>query len=162
MWSRVINIAERAGAWVLLAVAVVFASDVLARYAFGVTAAFFSDLEWYGVCLAVSLGLAPALAAGAHVRVEIVSERMPSVAQRTIAVLGHGLLLLPWCAFVMYAGTRYAYNATLIGEGSADPGGLPARWLPKWWLVMGFALLAGEGVRQLFSRKGTTAITQAH
>ena len=144
---------ERAGAWVLLAVALVFASDVAARYVFGVTAAFFPDLEWYGICLAVSLGLAPALFHDAHVRVEVLSDRLPPRWRRGIALLGHGLLLLPWCAFVVYAGSRYAYNATLIGEGSADPGGLPARWLPKWWLVMGFTLLAGEGVRQLFSRK---------
>ena len=154
MWTRVISGLERLGAWVLMSVALIFAFDVVARYAFGVTAAFFPDLEWYGVCLAISLGLGPALLHGAHVRVEVLAERLPASVQRAITVLGHVLLLLPWCAFVVYAGTRYAYNATLIGEGSADPGGLPARWLPKWWLVMGFVLLAGEGLRQVFSRKG--------
>lgn len=144
---------ERAGAWVLLAVAVVFASDVTARYVFGLTAAFFPDLEWYGVCLAVSLGLAPALYSDAHVRVEVLSDRMRPAWRWVVMAIGHATLLLPWCAFVIFAGSRYALNATLIGEGSADPGGLPVRWLPKWWLVVGFALLAGEGARQLFSRK---------
>ena len=153
--------AERTGAWVLLGVATVFASDVVARYAFGLTAAFFPDLEWYGVSLAICLGLAPALLHEAHVRVEIFSERLPTRAQEIITVVGHIFLLLPWCAFVVYAGSRYAYNATLIGEGSADPGGLPLRWLPKWWLVMGFVLLAGEGIRQVFSRKGDGRYDQA-
>ena len=146
---------ERIGAWVLMAVAVVFAVDVVGRYALGLTAAFFPDLEWYGACLAVCLGLAPALAAGAHVRVEVLSERLSPKLQEVIKRSGHVALLLPWCAFVVYAGGRYAYNATLIGEGSADPGGLPLRWLPKWWVVTGFALLAVEGLRQVFSRKGT-------
>lgn len=131
----------------------VFALDVLARYAFGLTAAFFPDLEWYGVCLAICLGLAPALSAGAHVRVEVIAERLSPKLQKLTRYVGHVVLLLPWCIFVVYAGSRYAYNATLIGEGSADPGGLPARWLPKWWVVMGFATLGVEGLRQLFFRK---------
>ena len=151
---RVMDNAERLGAWVLLGVACVFAVDVVARYALGITAAFFPDLEWYCAGLAVCLGLGAALARGAHVRVEVVAERMPPLLQNLVIRLGHLLLLVPWCAFVVYAGSRYAYNATLIGEGSADPGGLPMRYLPKWWLVLGFALLGVEGVRQVFSRKG--------
>ena len=154
MWERVVDGAERLGAWVLLVVAAVFALDVVARYALGLTAAFLPDLEWYGTCLAICLGLGPALAYGAHVRVEVLAERMSPRLQAAILRAGHLLLLLPWCAFVVYAGARYAYNATLIGEGSADPGGLPLRYLPKWWVVAGFALLGVEGARQLFSRKG--------
>ena len=149
MWQRVIVQCERLGAWVLLAVACVFALDVVARYAFGQTAAAFPDLEWYGTTLAICLGLAPALAYGAHVRVEVLAERLSPRTQALVLRAGHALLLLPWCTFVVYAGTRYAYNATLLGEGSADPGGLPMRYLPKWWIVVGFGLLGLEGARQL-------------
>ncbi len=147
MWQRFLVLCERAGAWVLLLVAVVFAIDVSLRYAFGITAALFPDLEWYGVCLAVSLGLAPALGVGAHVSVEVFAERLPTALRQNIVRSGHLLLLLPWCAFVVYAGGRYAVNSFSIGEGSADPGGLPYRWLPKGFLVLAFVMLGLEGLR---------------
>ncbi len=163
MWDRFSLLSERAGAWVLLLVAGVFAADVCLRYAFGITAALFPDLEWYGVCLAIALGLAPTLRANAHVSVEVFAERLPPAFRQNLLRVGHLLLLLPWCAFVVYAGGRYALNSLAIGEGSADPGGLGWRWLPKLWVVLGFVLLGLEGVRAIFRPRmhvatGTTPI----
>ena len=150
MWGRLLQRLETFGAWSLILVAVVFAVDVVARYAFGLTAAFFPDLEWYITCLAVSCGLAAALRAESHARVELISERLPRSTQSLITRLGHLVLLLPWCLFVLYAGGRYALNSFAIGEGSSDPGGLPWRWLPKMLMVLGFALLGVEGAFRLF------------
>ncbi len=159
MWERALGWCERLGAGVLLVVALVFAVDVGLRYALGITAALFPDFEWYGVCLGICLGLAPTLAAGGHVSVEVFAERLPDAFRQNLLRIGHVLFLLPWCAFVLYAGGRYAANSFAIGEGSADPGGLAYRWLPKWWLVMGFGLLALEGLRVIV--RGARLMRQA-
>ena len=154
--STILSIIERFAAWLLLAVAVIFGVDVTARYVFGYTAALFPDLEWYGVCLAVCLSFAPALSAGAHVGVELIAERLSMRARRLILVIGHIGLLLPWVAFVCYAGGRYAINSWLIGEGSADPGGLGWRWFPKFCVVLGFTLLGLEALRQVLRASAPT------
>ena len=149
-WQGFLTAVEGLGAALLLAVAAVFACDVFARYALGATASWIVDLEWYLTAASIACGLAPALMRGAHVRVDALRDRFGPLTQRWIDVLGGLLLLLPWCGFVVYAASRYAYNSFLIGEGSPDPGGLPYRWLIKMALPFAFALLGVEGVRQLW------------
>ena len=148
-WKRLLGACETAGASLLVALALVFAVDVALRYALGVTASWIVDLEWYLGATALCLALAPALAADAHVRVDVFWSRLSPTARVGIRRVGHLVLLLPWCAFVVYASARYAYNGYLIGEGSPDPGGLPLRWAIKAVVPLGFLLLAGEGLRQL-------------
>ena len=156
-WLSLLRAAETAGALLLLILAAVFAVDVSLRYVLGVTASWIVDLEWTLVAAAICLSLAPASAADAHVRVDVLWSRFRPGLRRTVLRVGHVALLLPWCAFVAYAASRYTYNSWLIGEGSPDPGGLPFRWAVKAFVPLGFALLGVEGVRQLFT--GHTAQT---
>ena len=149
VWQGILTVSERTGAWLLVAVAVLFTVDVVFRYAAGITYTWIIDLEWYLTSCAVCLGLASTLRVDQHVRVDVFRERQSSSMKTWTDRIGHTLLLLPWCAFVVYAGARYAYNSWVIGEGSADPGGLPARYLPKMMLVLGFVLLGIEAVRQI-------------
>ena len=150
-WRRLLGTCETAGALLLVTLALVFAADVALRYALGVTASWIVDLEWYLGAAALCLALAPALAADAHVRVDVFWSRLTPTAQARIRRVGHLLLLLPWCGFVAFASARYTYNSYLIGEGSPDPGGLPLRWAIKAVVPLGFLLLAGEGLRQLLA-----------
>ena len=161
MLTPLSNLLERVAAWLLVAVALVFGLDVALRYGLGVTRAWLPDLEWYTVCVAVALSFAPALAAGAHVAVELFAERLPPRVRQLVMQIGHVTLLLPWCAFVVYAGARYALNSWAIGEGSPDPGGLPWRWLPKVAVVLGFGLLGVEGLRQVVHPPRESGDTQA-
>ena len=151
-WLRILKWCEWIGGALLLVVACVFAVDVLLRYVFGITRAWVVDLEWYTVAVALCLSFAPALAHDAHVRVDVLRERMSPRLRKWIEILGHALFLFPWLAFLLYACWRYAYNSALILEGSPDPGGLPGRYLIKSVLVFGLGLLLIEGMRQLLTR----------
>ncbi len=148
-----IDTIEKLGAGLLLVVALIFAVDVIGRYLFGLTASWIVELEWYLVSIAVLLSFAPTLKRDGHVRVDVLRERLSPTVKTWIDRFGHVMLLLPWCAFVIYASSRYAYNSFLIGEGSPDPGGLPLRWLIKSFLPIGFLLLGIEGIRQLLIKK---------
>ncbi|MFK8055549.1 MAG: TRAP transporter small permease subunit [Saprospiraceae bacterium] len=152
-YKRLIDTIEASGAILLLLVAVIFAVDVIGRYLFGITASWIVELEWYLAAIALLVSFAPTLYRDGHVRVDVIRERMNPVSKRWIDKIGHFLFLLPWCIFIVYAASRYAYNSYLIGEGSPDPGGLPFRWIIKAFLPIGFALLGIEGLRQLVTKK---------
>ena len=137
----------------LLVVAVIFAVDVIGRYLFGITASWIVELEWYIVALALMLSFAPTFKRDGHVRVDVLRERMSPATKHWIDRIGHILFLLPWCIFMIYASSRYAFNSFLIGEGSPDPGGLPLRWLIKAFVPIGFMLLGIESLRQLVAKK---------
>ena len=146
MWERVLQFAERTGAVLLLAVVIIFVVDVATRYAVGTTFSFIVELEWYLTSVAVCLGIAPTLAGDAHVRVDILRQRMRERNRDAVDRVGHLLLLVPWCAFVVYAAGRYTYGSYLVAEGSPDPGGLPYRYAVKAFIVIGFAMLATVGL----------------
>jgi TRAP-type mannitol/chloroaromatic compound transport system permease small subunit len=46
-------------------------------------------------------------------------------------------------------------TAYQIGERSGDPGGLPARWLLKAGLPVGFGLLLLQGISEIFKNLST-------
>jgi len=153
LYDRFINAIENTGAALLLVVSIIFAFDVVSRYLFGITASWIVELEWYLAAVALMLSFAPTLKTEGHVRVDVIRERLGEKTKLIIEKSGHVLFLLPWCVFLVYASSRYAYNSFLIGEGSPDPGGLPMRWLIKAFVPLGFALLGLEGIRQLISNK---------
>lgn len=152
-YQRLSNAIERTGAILLLFVAVIFAVDVVGRYLFGITASWIVELEWYLAAVALMLSFAPTFKEDGHVRVDVLRERMSPNFKLWVDRVGHVLFLLPWCLFMVYASSRYAFNSFLIGEGSPDPGGLPYRWLIKAFVPIGFLLLAIEGIRQLITKK---------
>ena len=148
-WRKLLAAAESFGAVILLVLAFVFAVDVALRYALGMTASWIVDLEWTLAAAALCASFAPALAADAHVRVDVLWAKLSPRRRALLLRAGHLALMLPWCAFVVYAASRYAYNSYLIGEGSPDPGGLPYRWAVKALVPLGFLALFIEGVRGL-------------
>ena len=151
-YRRIVDAIERTGAVLLLIVAFIFAIDVMGRYLFGITASWIVELEWYLAAIGLLLSFAPTLKRDGHVRVDVLRECMNPKLKVWVDKLGHVLLLLPWCVFIVYASSKYAYNSFLIGEGSPDPGGLPMRWLIKAFVPIGFTLLGIEGMRQLLSK----------
>ncbi len=147
---------ERVAGVLLLCLALLFALDVALRYLFAASATWIIDLEWYTGALIIMASLASTLRVDGHVRVDVIYSRFSSITKTRINRVGHLLLLLPLCVFIIYASTRYAYNSYLISEGSPDPGGLPLRWLVKFFIPVGFLLLLIEGLRQVFQRATST------
>lgn len=150
-WNNFLQLCETLGATLLLVTALIFSVDVIGRYAFGVTKSWIIDLEWYLAAISICLSLGPALAKDIHVRVDVLRIRFSESWKRSIDLAGHLLLLLPWCAFIIWSSSRYAFNSYLIGEGSPDPGGLPYRWLIKAVIPIGFFILALEGIRRIIA-----------
>ncbi len=104
------------------------------------------EMEWHlhAVLFLACLGFA--YVRDAHVRIELVSERLRPRTRVWIELLGCFLFLLPYCYVVVLYGFDLARNSFNILERSAAQTGLEYRFIIKSVLPFGFLLLALAGV----------------
>ena len=125
--------------WVLLLAVIV--CNVLLRYAFGEGRVEFEEIQWHLYSVGFMLGLGYALQADAHMRVDVLHERLRPRTQAWIELYGSVLFVLPFVALMLIYGAHFVADSFLTNEVSSSPGGLPYRWAIKAVLVLGFALL---------------------
>jgi TRAP-type mannitol/chloroaromatic compound transport system permease small subunit len=105
--------------------------DVIMRYFFNDVSIGMQELEWHLFAAMFMFGIAYTLKEDAHVRVDIVYDALSVKKQAMINVFGSLVLALPITLFILYYSVDYTYEAYQMGEGSADPGGLPHRWIVR-------------------------------
>ena len=66
--------------------------------------------------------------------------------QAYVNLLGVLLFLLPICIVIIKTSLLFVYNSWIIRENSPDPGGLPARYIIKAFIPIGFSLLLLQGI----------------
>ena len=120
--------------------------DVIFRYRFNITSAWVMELEWHLFAVIFLLGAAYTLAENQHVRVDVFYSRFSKLDKAWVDLIGSIFLLIPWSMVVIYYSISFAWDAFLIHEGSPDPGGLPARYLIKACIPIGFFLLFLQGI----------------
>ena len=125
--------------WVLLLAVIV--CNVLLRYVFGEGRVEFEEIQWHLYSIGFMLGLGYALQADAHVRVDVLHERLRPATRAWIELYGLILCVLPFVALMLIYGVPFVAASFSVGEVSSSPGGLPYRWAIKAVLVLGFALL---------------------
>ena len=86
-----------------------------------------------------------AYAAGAHVRLDIVSRRFSPRVVAAVELAGTLGILLPLCALIVANGVDSAWRSYLQGERWADTA-WAAQWVVRAWVPFGFALLMAAGL----------------
>ena len=138
----------RLSAWLIPALVLLIAYDVLMRYLFHSGSVALQELEWHLFALVFLLGAAYTLKHDQHVRVDVL-HHMAWFTPRTKAwvdLFGTLVFLLPLCLLIIHASWPFVVNAYHYAEGSPDPGGLPWRFALKAAIPIGFTLLALQGV----------------
>jgi len=131
----------RTAAWGALAIALLMAGNVLLRYAFDTGSVWAQELEWHLLAPLALAGMSYAQRHGEHVRVDVFYARYSQRGQAAVDMLS-ALLAIGFALFIIKVSIPYVDAAWSIDEGSADPGGLPHRWLLKGLIPVGFALFA--------------------
>ena len=119
---------------------------VVLRYCFGIGFVELQDFAAYNFAALVALGLPIGLVRDAHVRVDILREKMAVPVRRRIDILGILLFLVPVFALTIYVGfpeIRYAWQ---IRESSIETGGLPGLFIVKTALPVACALMILQGL----------------
>lgn len=145
--SRTLN---RLSAWLLLAMVLVAAWNSVARYlgrSLGedLSSNAYLELQAYLFGFIFLLAAPHALRVDAHVRVDVIHDRLSLRARRWIDLVGHLLLLLPLCVFIVGISWHPVLDSWRHGETSMNPGGLARYWI-KTAIPIGFGFLALQGL----------------
>ena len=103
--------------------------NVVMRYFFNDVSIGMQELEWHIFAAVFMFGIGFTLKEDGHVRVDIFYDQVSEKAKAIINLLGSLFFALPFTLLILYFSWGYAYDAYVMGEGSADPGGLPHRWI---------------------------------
>jgi TRAP-type mannitol/chloroaromatic compound transport system permease small subunit len=131
----------RAVSWTWLLLLLVIVGNVLSRYLFGEGRIELEEIQWHLYSLGFLLGLSYAFQADAHIRVDVVSERLPLRWRAWLELYGMLLALLPFIVLMLWYGLPFVVSSWAVSEVSQAPGGLPYRWAIKAVLPLGFFLL---------------------
>jgi TRAP-type mannitol/chloroaromatic compound transport system permease small subunit len=143
--ERVVDVVGAATAWISLAIVVLMATNVIARYLFSVGTVWSQELEWHLLVPLVLFGMSYTLRHGDHVRVDILYAKFSD--RNKVAVdLVSALLTAAISVIVIWLSIKYVQQAYVIDEGSPDPGGIPHRHIIKSLIPIGFALLFAQSI----------------
>ena len=141
-------------AWLVLILTLLVVYDVGMRYLFRAGSVALQELEWHIFSLIFLLGAAYTYRHDAHVRLEILHDRLGERGRLWAQVLGDALFLLPFCVLIIYSSIPFVLSSYQMQEISPDPGGLGHRYLIKAMIPLGFALLALQGIANLIENIG--------
>ena len=136
----------RAIAWLTLGLVLTMCGTVLSRYLLGaVSQPVQESITWMHATVFM-LGLGYTLTHDEHVRVDLLSRHW-SPRRRAAVELGCTLLLLvPFCALLLFGSLEYVASSWRIQESSRETGGLPAIYLLKTLIPLAAALLLLAGL----------------
>ena len=128
--------------------------DVSMRYLLNSGSIAIQELEWHLFSIILLLGSAYTLKHDEHVRLDIFysSKLINDKVRIWFDVLGTLLILLPFCLLIIVSAWPFVTQAYIHNEISPDPGGLPARWLIKAAIPLGFFFLLIQGIAEALKK----------
>ncbi|SME89641.1 TRAP-type mannitol/chloroaromatic compound transport system, small permease component [Tistlia consotensis] len=160
--SAVISAIGRLASWLFIPLALVIATDVVWRVWVGsnpaLTESWFhreigstkmQEMEWHLHAALFLLCIGFAYLKDAHVRVEIVREKMSPRLRAWIELAGCLLFVLTYCYILLDFGIDFARRSWRTNEISSAMTGLSDRWIIKSMLPLCFTLLAAAAVSVL-------------
>lgn len=137
-------------AWFTTLLVLVVCYDVVTRYLLNKSSIAVQELEWHIFAIIFLLAAAYTLKHDRHVRVDVIYVRFSPRAKAWVNFLGSLIFLIPFAILVIVTAKNFVANSFLIRETSPDPGGLPARYLLKACIPLGFFLVLLQGIALMF------------
>ena len=139
--DRITRVAAHLAAILLLALVALVFFNVFGRYVIGGSPVWAQELEWHLMVPIALLGITVLMLEGGHVRVDMLFERLPERAQLMLDLISMLLGAMIAIMLIRYS-IGFVDSAWSIGEGSPDPGGLPARYVVKGMIPVTLILFA--------------------
>ncbi|MFQ5658470.1 MAG: TRAP transporter small permease subunit [Candidatus Methylomirabilales bacterium] len=136
----------RAISWLAFLMVAVVAWNVFLRLFFAKGSVAMQELEWALFGPLFLLTAAYTLVHDEHVRVDILYSRLSARAKALVDLAGSLLFLIPVCVLIIWTSWPFIAASWAAGEVSPDPGGLPARYILKAVIPVGFSLLGLQGL----------------
>ena len=136
---------ENAVIWLLILTILNVFINVVLRYGFNNSSIAIQEMQWHLFSAMFLLGIAYSLQNDSHVRVDVLYDNFSSKKQAIINIVGFFIFILPISFLIIYYGFYFTKDAFVIGEISADPGGLTHRYLIKSIIPISFILTIISG-----------------
>ncbi|QTL02991.1 TRAP transporter small permease subunit [Aquabacter sp. L1I39] len=138
-------------AWLIVVAVLVSALNAIIRKVFDASSNSWLELQWV-LFAAVFLFCSPwTLMDNEHIRIDIISFRLPKKVRDGIDIFGHIFFLLPFTIVMLVTSWPFFLNSYRIDEQSLNAGGLP-QWPAKMLVPIGFALLFIQAISELIKR----------
>jgi TRAP-type mannitol/chloroaromatic compound transport system permease small subunit len=152
--GALITVGAAAG-WLFLVCTAVIIFDVLSRkFGFqipGLGSTRLQELEWHLHTALFSFWLGVGYIRNTHVRIDVALTKASPRTHAWIELLGCLVFAIPYCLIAIYFSLDFAWISFVDNEHSASANGLPYRWIPKGFLLLGLVLLLA-GVLSVFMR----------
>lgn len=152
--DRLLGFIARIGGWfaVLLMFLVVY--DVIVRSLgvprlFGINATQLQESQYWAHTILFALVIGYAYRRQAHVRIDLVRDRLPMKSKYLIEIVGCLAFLVPYCLVAIYFTGDYTIRSFQEHEVSKSMIGLTNIWILKSFIPLMYALLGLAGVSQL-------------
>lgn len=139
----------RAMGWLMIVLTLDVGLNALARWMLNVADPKVDESQWWLFSIIFLLAAGYALLYNDHVRVDIVYSLLSKKKKAWIDLLCTLLFLAPWSILVILTSRRFIISSWEMREASADPGGLPAYYVLKAMIPIGFALMMIQGVSEI-------------
>ena len=151
--TKIDHFTERSGqiiSWLVILLVILVGYDVFMRYLFQRGSIGIQELEWHLFSIIFLIGAAFTLKHDEHVRLDILyrSKYLTNRHRAWIDAFGSIFILIPFCILIIVSAWPFISQAYTYNEASPDPGGLPARWLIKSMIPLGFTLLLLQGIAE--------------
>ena len=144
------EIVGKFASWLTTLMVLVVFIDVILRYVFNKGNIAMQELEWHLFAMIFLLGAGYTLKKNGHVRVDIFYTNFNERTKAWINLLGPIIFLLPFSLMVIYSSQDFITSSFAVREISPDPGGLPARYILKAMIPLGFFFLFIQGLAECF------------
>ena len=124
-----------------MALMFVIVFDVVTRKFFVLGSTKLQEMEWHLHTLLFAFCLGYAYLKDAHVRIDLIRDRLSRRKKLWIELVGCLVFLIPYCIVVLHHGEDWWYRSFAINESSDSATGLPYRWIIKATIPLGFILL---------------------
>ena len=147
MLNGIVKRVAETTAWLNVALVLIILLQVVMRYGFKQGLVPLEELMWHLYAVAFMFGMAYSISNDSHIRVDIVHMSLPRGAQHVLEIFGILFLLMPFLVIMFDHSISWVAEAYRVGESSANPTGLPHRWIikavvPLTMLLMFMAALA--------------------
>ncbi|WP_299593918.1 TRAP transporter small permease subunit [uncultured Microbulbifer sp.] len=146
--DRFAHLCGRLLGWFTLVMVLIQSLVVALRYGFDGGSLALQDAVTYLHGAAFMLGLAYALQAGAHVRVDVFYRTLSARGKAWVDAVGCLIFLLPVCTFIAIGSWQFAASSWAVSETSASADGLAGVYLLKSLMPLAAITLALQGVSQ--------------
>ncbi len=133
--------------WLVLIAVLISAANAVTRKFFNLSSNALLELQWVLFAAIFLLSAPYALQTNAHVRIDILTNRLSARARVWIELFGTLLFLLPMTILLAVLSWPVFVSAFQSGEASSNAGGL-LLWPARLLVPLGFSLLSLQGISQ--------------